>query len=364
MIDLHGHYLPWVGDGAGSLDEALLMLRMAEADGVRFAVLTPSVDPRRSPVSRSELEKKFAAFAQLVHRRGIDVQLRLGAELVHGPGAIEIIDRRELPFIGEWEGRQVALLRWAEDFIPIGAISVTQDMLARGVLPMLAHPERNPGVVRAPSTLELFLCDGCLVQVDAGSVLGWHGPEVRDTAFRLIEAGMATVLASAATDTGSRPPMLRAARDIVAQRFGEEIATRLVELNPSLVVAEDLARGRTPEAVQPAPLTTRPVQPVRQAAVAATAAAAATAATTAATAATVIDSAPMVHARPPHPPPVPAPLHALGIRGEARGAGIGRGRSVPAGAQGAERPRHHRQARSAAEPVIAPADPRLPLMRF
>lgn len=238
MIDLHGHYLPWVGDGVASLDEALLMLRMAEADGVRVAVLTPTVVAGPAPLARVELERKFAAFAQIARRRGLHVRLRLGAELVHGPGAVETIDRGELPFIGAWEGRQVALLRWAEDFIPIGAISTVQGMLERGVLPMLAHPERNPGVIRAPSTLELFLCDGCLVQVDAGSVLGWHGPEVRETAYRLIEEGMATVLASGARDTGARAPMLRAARDIVAQRFGEATATRLVELNPSLVVAE------------------------------------------------------------------------------------------------------------------------------
>ena len=241
MIDLHGHYLPWMGDGASGLDEALSMVRMAEADGVRLVVPTPTIDPRRAPPRRDDLERKFAAFAQLVQRRGIGLRLRLGAELVHGPGAIDAIDRNEVPFLGEWEGRPVVLMRWAEDFIPIGAISATQEMAARGLLPMLAHPERNPGVARAPSALELFLRDGCLVQVDAGSVLGWHGPEVRDTAFRLIEAGMVTVLASGAADTDTRPPMLRAARDVVAQRFGEETALRLTELNPSLVLAADLA---------------------------------------------------------------------------------------------------------------------------
>lgn len=244
MIDLHGHYLPWVDHGASTLDEALQMLRMAEADGVRFAVTTPTIDPARVVAPRTELERKFAAFATLAQRRGIGLRLRLGAELVNGPAAVAALDRREVPFLGEWEGRRVVLLRWAEDFIPIGAISVAQEMLARGMLPMLARPERNPGVARAPGALELFLRDGCLVQVDAGSVLGWHGPQVRDTAFRLIEAGMVTVLASGAVDAGTRPPMLRAARDIVAQRFGDDIAIRLTELNPSLVVARDLVPPR------------------------------------------------------------------------------------------------------------------------
>ncbi len=363
MIDLHGHYLPWVDGGASSLEEALQMLRMAEADGVRFAALTPTIDPARSPVARVELEKKFAAFAQLVQRRGIDVRLRLGAELVHGPGAIEAVDRREIPFIGEWEGRRVALLRWAEDFIPIGAISAAQQLIARGILPMLAHPERNPGVIRSPGALDLFLCDGCLVQVDAGSVLGWHGPEVRETAFRLIEAGRVTVLASGAADTSTRPPMLRAARDIVAQRFGDEIAIRLTELNPSLVVAEDLSRGFDAHvapaggAVGDIAIASPDPQPAGLGSPFA-AGGMAEAADAALVLADAVDPR-LAHSR---------PLGPLGIRGEARSAAPGRDdRPVPADTAGAGRRRSLHQRRGGRpdqEPVIAPPDSRLPLMRF
>ena len=101
MIGLHGHYLPWVDDGASSLEEALQMLRMAEAGGVRCAVLTLTMDPARAPIVRAELERKFGAFALLVERRGIHVRERLGAELVHGPAASGAVDRGKVPFVGE-----------------------------------------------------------------------------------------------------------------------------------------------------------------------------------------------------------------------------------------------------------------------
>lgn len=236
MIDLHGHYLPWVGDGPGSLEEGLLMLRMAEADGVRLAVLTPTFDPGCGPLDRAGIEKKFAAFRMLAERRRIRLRLELGAELIHGAAAIAALDRDEIPFVGQWEGRKVVLLRWAEAFVPVGAISAVEQMLARGVLPMLAGPERNPGVVRSPGTLDYFLRDGCLVQIHAGSLLGWYGPEVRDTAFRLIEAGKATVLASGASDATTRPPMLQAGRDLVAQHFGRDLAEELTQAAPSRIV--------------------------------------------------------------------------------------------------------------------------------
>ena len=41
MIDIHCHILPEVDDGAGSLEEALSMARIAVADGIRHMVATP-----------------------------------------------------------------------------------------------------------------------------------------------------------------------------------------------------------------------------------------------------------------------------------------------------------------------------------
>ena len=41
MIDLHGHYLPGVDDGAENLEQSLAMLRHAESDGIEAVVATP-----------------------------------------------------------------------------------------------------------------------------------------------------------------------------------------------------------------------------------------------------------------------------------------------------------------------------------
>ncbi len=41
MIDLHGHYLPAVDDGAENMEISLAMLRHAQADGIETIVATP-----------------------------------------------------------------------------------------------------------------------------------------------------------------------------------------------------------------------------------------------------------------------------------------------------------------------------------
>ncbi len=61
---------------------------------------------------------------------------------------------------------------------------------------MLAHPERNAEVQEDPGRLTRFVETGTLVQVTAASVDGRLGPNARRTAGRLIELGLAHMVAS------------------------------------------------------------------------------------------------------------------------------------------------------------------------
>ena len=59
MIDLHGRYLPWVGDGAGSLDQALSILD--EIRDHRMVGLVSHVAEMRTRIpSRVEVIKTHA----------------------------------------------------------------------------------------------------------------------------------------------------------------------------------------------------------------------------------------------------------------------------------------------------------------
>ena len=47
MIDIHCHLLPGIDDGSPDLAQSLAMARMAVADGITRAVLTPHIQPGR-----------------------------------------------------------------------------------------------------------------------------------------------------------------------------------------------------------------------------------------------------------------------------------------------------------------------------
>ena len=47
MIDIHTHCLPGIDDGPATAEEALMMLRLFVAEGVRHVVATPHAYPGR-----------------------------------------------------------------------------------------------------------------------------------------------------------------------------------------------------------------------------------------------------------------------------------------------------------------------------
>ncbi len=246
MIDLHSHLLPWVDAGAADLEEGLALLEASIRDGIELAVLTPTVEPGRWDNTASKLRRKFHAFCELAARRGFPIELRLGAEAFLTAETLALVESGEVPFVGRWSDHDVLLLRWREDFVPIGAVSAMHRLLRRHILPMIAHPERNEGIRRSPEALDIFVSEGCLVQVDAGSLLGVHGAQVQATAFHLVERGWVTAVASNASNYRGNPPRLSQVHVLLSSRYGVEVADAFLARNPGAIVGVEPAAVAAP----------------------------------------------------------------------------------------------------------------------
>ncbi len=243
MIDLHCHYLPGVDDGAPDLQVGLGLARAAVSDGIRLAVLTPHVHPPVFSNTRTGLKAHFAAFRRMVTDAGIPLRLRLGAEVRLSSEALALLDADGLPTLGRWRERDVLLLEMPDAQIPQDAMRTVERLLARGIAPMLAHPERNKAVMRDPDRLRPFVEAGCLVQLTAAAVCGGFGRPALRTATRLLEAGWVTAIATDAHNLAHRPPCLREARRVLRQRYGDAVARRLTEETPAEIVGVAPADG-------------------------------------------------------------------------------------------------------------------------
>jgi protein-tyrosine phosphatase len=97
---------------------------------------------------------------------------------------------------------------------------------AHGLMPIVAHPERAESVRENPGSANALRERDWLLQVNATSLLGYHGPEQAEEGWRLVEDGLADLVASDGHRT-ARPPFLDAAYDLVLDRVGAERADML-----------------------------------------------------------------------------------------------------------------------------------------
>ncbi|MBP2628348.1 MAG: Protein-tyrosine-phosphatase, partial [Firmicutes bacterium] len=141
MYDLHSHILPNLDDGAKDMDMSLAMLKIAIENGTKGIVATPHVIEGEWLPAWDRILAACDTLRKTAQDTNIDLQIFPGGEvaiyrdildLLKGPGAYCINNGRYL------------LVELPATHIP----SFTEDFFftlqARGITPILAHPERHP----------------------------------------------------------------------------------------------------------------------------------------------------------------------------------------------------------------------------
>jgi protein-tyrosine phosphatase len=236
MIDLHCHLLPGIDDGPATLEEALEMARIAVANGITQSYVTPHLHPGRWENDRPKIAAAVEAYRAAVAQAGIPLEIGYAAEVRLDYEILPLIEAGRVPFLGTLDGHQVMLLEFPHSHVPVGADKFVAWLLAHGIRPMIAHPERNKDLMRDPARLEPFVREGCLLQLTADAVAGEFGEVCAQRAREFLERGWVTVLASDAHDTADRPPRMAQGRDAAAKIVGAEAAQRLVQDMPLRIV--------------------------------------------------------------------------------------------------------------------------------
>jgi len=193
VIDLHSHILPGLDDGARSLGDALGMARTAVADGIATIAATPHV---RSdfPTSASTMERAVDGLRTAFAEEGIELELLRGGEIALD--RLDLISADELARFGLGGNPVYVLLEFPYEGWPVALPSIVLGLRARGVTPVIGHPERSRAVQADPERLRPIVLSGALCQLTTASLDGRLGRRNRDAAFDLLERGLAHLVAS------------------------------------------------------------------------------------------------------------------------------------------------------------------------
>ena len=207
LIDLHAHIVPGVDDGAQSEKDAIEMIRTAEADGTETIVATPHIFSKLNLVKDLDLIlQKQEEFLEKVRMFDFNLKVLPGAEVFFTTNVKELLNRYQRLITLNRTG--YFILEFPFDFIFPGIRDFLFGLQMDGWIPLIAHPERNQVIQRNPGLLYEMIQQGALAQVNAGSLMGYFGPEVRHTAYQLLHYNLIHVVASDAHSLKHRPPRL------------------------------------------------------------------------------------------------------------------------------------------------------------
>jgi protein-tyrosine phosphatase len=235
MYDLHCHLIPGLDDGAQTAEEALCLLRLAQHNGISHIVMTPHINPGHFDNTKATIHQGLVELQQLAKDHQLPVQLAAAAEVRLCTELPAWVEAAALPYLGEYQGYQVLLLEFPHSHIPTGTDRLVKWLVAKNVLPMIAHPERNREIQADPNKLLPFRRLGCLLQLTASSVLGDMGERSQQTALELLRQKAFHIVATDSHNLHRRPPKLAEARDLITSLFGDDYARQLVIENPKAI---------------------------------------------------------------------------------------------------------------------------------
>ena len=230
MIDLHSHILWGMDDGAADQVESLGILAAAWTAGTTDIVATPHCNAQYP----YEPETVDRTLAELAEKSGGQPKVHRGCEFHLSFDNIDHLLHQ--PFVYTINSKQYLLKECPDFHVGRYTEGVLRRLVDAGLVPIIAHPERNPALRRKLDRVEAWVELGCLMQVTALSVTGGFGGSAKDASVRLLDRGLVHVIASDAHDVAFRHARLDEAYEAVRLCYGVDTAELLFLDNPEAII--------------------------------------------------------------------------------------------------------------------------------
>jgi protein-tyrosine phosphatase len=255
IIDTHSHLLPQVDHGSPDMETTLRMIRAAADQGTTTIACTPHLY-ELDPQLVERVRQVYGEVTAAVKEAAIPVRLLLGFEVdlmvaatcdletirtlciqsSDGAGGVEaspVPGRAGEP--ASVNGAAVIIETPFSNWPPFFEETIYR-LSTGGILPILAHPERNERVQRSPDALTGCLNAGAILQGTSGSFSAMFRKESHKTFYELLARGWFGLLAS---DGHSEPEYTWSLAPLLAElgdRISPEERDLLVNVNPARVL--------------------------------------------------------------------------------------------------------------------------------
>jgi len=236
MIDIHSHLLAGIDDGSQTIEDSILLAQYAVDNGITHSVITPHIHEGRYNNNIQSIASAFEKLKQALTEQQIPLKIAFAAEVRVGFENIAMIEKGQIPFLGEDETHKYLLLEMPHGHVLPGVTNLIEWLLDKQIIPVIAHPERNKELQKKLHKAEIFKQMGCLFQLTAASIAGKFGETCQLTSQSLLEKGWVNIVATDAHNLQHRPPDLRQSQAPLIEIIGQAETDNLLIHNPWKIV--------------------------------------------------------------------------------------------------------------------------------
>lgn len=184
--DMHSHLIPGIDDGAPDVETAVSLVKELYDLGFRKLITTPHVMADLYPNTPENIKKGLTEVQTALEQAGINIEIEAAAEYLLDEAFGEKIEQGNLLTL---PGNQV--------LVEMSFVSPAPDLdnylfqlQLKGYRPIMAHPERYIYLKGDLKNYERLKDQGCSLQLNLLSLLGYYGKPIKDTAWKLLKHKM------------------------------------------------------------------------------------------------------------------------------------------------------------------------------
>ena len=229
MIDIHSHLIYGMDDGAPTVEESVKMLQQAKELGINTILATPHFQE-----NLFQLDGIARNFIQMVEKAWeYGITLKQGCEVYISPFVDKLIEEQKMLLLNR---ANYILLELPYESIPLYTYETIYKLQLQRITIIIAHPERNMNLLKDFRLFVDLLERGCLMQLDAGSIVGAYGRTVKNYARKLLKLKLVHFVASDAHCANDYRNWYKQSYEKVRRWAGKKYADRLYIHNPELIL--------------------------------------------------------------------------------------------------------------------------------
>ncbi len=192
-VDMHSHLIPGIDDGSRSMDESIALLAKFENLGYEKVITTPHIMSDYYKNTPEIILGGLQEVQDTAKQLGLKIQIEAAAEYYFDETLLERLKRKEK--LLTFDDNRV-LFEFSMMTKPDQIEELLFQLLTQNYKPVLAHFERYSFFFGSVDQAVKWREKGIDIQMNLNSLTGHYGPQVKQQAERLVDAGAIDFVAS------------------------------------------------------------------------------------------------------------------------------------------------------------------------